>query len=67
MGLLQSRRGANLIGGYFWAGEAVGQIGSRHAPDTQVVAHTHTTPPLGMDFCTKDDFGKIDTSHLFPV
>ena len=38
MGLLLNRPGANLIGGYFWSGEAVGQIGSGHAPDTQVIA-----------------------------
>ena len=38
MGLLQRRLGANLIRVYFWSGKAVGQIGSRHAQDTQVMA-----------------------------
>ena len=37
MGLLQRRLGANLIRVYFWSGKAVGQIGSRHAQDTQVM------------------------------
>ena len=46
MGLLQSGQGANLIGHYFWSGETVGQIGSEHAPDTQVMAPQHTVSPL---------------------